>query len=257
MSEDRKIGPPLTDETHAAAEREELGGTENEAELHPPTQEHIRARLLLMVGLAERGFMEIEPTDEPDKPRQALVQELRDAAAWDTAEPWERQALECPVGTLDEKLQWKLPWQTEGAIVLAWSLQIAELPAYDQQVQEDDLLAARDRLMAGGMLPGVRTKSEIDQLAFQMLAIHWRLRQFYLERQAMDFAEYAPRAWCGPMDLSLARLIGGDLAVGGVPLAAASEESWLSAIGIMEERRKAVHWLLGHNPVYSENDTGT
>jgi hypothetical protein len=142
-------------------------------------------------------------------------------------------------------------------MVLAWALELAELPSYDQQVDVHELYKVAEHLEASESPPSLRPRSDLEQLAFQMLAIHWRLTEFSVTPKAMDFEEYAPRAWCGAMDLSLARLVDHDLAVRGVPLSQASEEAWKIASGIMEERRRAIHWLLGHDPVYSENDTST
>jgi len=42
-----------------------------------------------------------------------------------------------------------------------------------------------------------------------------------------------------------------------VPISKADEYSLIAASGIMEERRKALQWVLGQTPVYSETDTST
>lgn len=222
----------------------------------PPAEARVVSRLILMTALAKRGFMESLPGPEPA--RQEMVAEVRGSDAWREAEPLEIEELEAPVGTLAGKSAWRLPWMAEGAAVLAWSLGLMKLPAYDEEVIMDDLVAAVSAMEDGTRRPELRPLDEIDALSFQMLAIHWRLRQFETEAAAMDFKAYAPRAWCGPMDLSLARLSeNNDLEVAGQTLAEASEEAWKRASGIMHERRMAAHWLLGHAAVYSENDTST
>jgi hypothetical protein len=143
-------------------------------------------------------------------------------------------------------------------MVLAWALGFGELPPYDQQVDPTDLYAATDRVFLhdDGTI-AMRPLEQLETLAFQMLAIHWRLRQFYLDHKAMDFIAFAPKAWCGPMDLTLARIMEKDLEINGRPLAQSAESEWICASGIMEERRKALYWLLGQDPVYSQNDTST
>ena len=234
-------------------------GIENDAEheLRPPTLEQIQARLVLMAALVDRGVMEDSPDIEGEQQRAALVKGLRGSLAWELAEPFEREALECPAGELKDQTTRNLEWLSEGAMVLAWALQLADLPAYDEQVDVYVLYDVRDRLIEGSVVSVLRDAQVIDKLAFQMLAIHWRLQQYSLESKALDFVDYAKRAWCGPMDLSLAKLIDNDLAVGNAPFVVAPEEAWRCANGIMQERRKAAHWLLGHEPVYSENDAST
>lgn len=233
--EDNKTPPPQTGE--------------------PPAEARVVSRLVLMGALTSRGIMERDAGAEAQ--RQKMVEGLRGSHAWQEGEPAETAELEAPVGTLAEKSAWRLPWQAEGAAVLAWALGLMELPPYDAEVDVDALAQVISTLESGTCRPELRPLDELDALSFQMLAIHWRLRQFQVEPKALDFVDYAPRAWCGPMDLSLARLAGRDLEVRGVPLSEASEAAWKTTAGIMEERRMAIHWLLGHASVYSENDTST
>ncbi len=221
----------------------------------PPAMARVVSRLILMGALVTRGIMEQNPEHEPQ--REEMVTDLRGSDAWREADPAEMAELETPVGELPEKSAWRLPWQSEGAAVLAWALGLMNLPPYDEQVDLDALFAMIRGLEDGTCQPELRPLDELDALSFQMLAIHWRLRQFQVEPKAMDLVDYAPRAWCGPMDLSLARLAGRDLEVEGVPLNEATEEAWKTTAGIMQERRMAIHWLLGHASVYSENDTST
>jgi hypothetical protein len=232
------------------------GGSEESA-CEAPNAERVLARLILMTALVNRGFIESSPTDEMESTRQNMIEAIADSPAWEEAESWESDALQTPVGETDDRLKWQLPWLSEGAMVLAWAMELADLPSYDQQVDTKLLYDLEEKVRSRKPAPPLRPLSEMQTLAFQMLAIHWRLRQFHVKGEAMDFAAYAPKAWCGPMDLSLARLIDNDLEVNGRPLSQASEEQWKTAAGIMEERRKAINWLLGHHPVYSETDTST
>ncbi len=165
--------------------------------------------------------------------------------------------LETPLGKLDEKSVWNVTWQCEGAIVLAWALRLAELPAYDEQVSVDLLYEIGLRPEVAALVSSLRTREEMEALDFQMLAIHWRLRQYSLEGKAMDFVAFAPTAWCGPMDLSLARLIDNDLEVNGARIDESPEPAWRIAAGIMQERRQAVEWLLGGDALYSLNLANT
>lgn len=232
-----------------------VGGAED-AVGEPPDAERVISRLILLASLVERGLLETESPRQAERLRQEMVEGLHESVASE-AEEWEVHALHTPIGGLDEKLKWKLPWLSEGAMVLAWSLELTELPAYDVQVDTKALHEIAKKVARAQPGPALRPAFDIQTLAFQMLAIHWRLRQFYLKGEPMDFVAYAPKAWCGPMDLSLARLADNDLEVRGKPLSRSSEEAWKTAAGIMEERRTAINWLMGHHPIYSETDTST
>lgn len=249
----------LPDHTPVAVEAEEMGEVDedHEGSVEPPALEQAVARFGLMVALVERGFLEQGPVKKGEVERLRILEDLKRADIWTEAEEWESRALEAPVGRLDDKIQWKLPWLSEGAVVLAWALRLSDLPPYDEQVDVQILYQIRDKVMASRRECELRSLEEMETLSKRMLAIHWRLRQFYIKKEAMDFAEYAPRAWWGAMDLGLARLIDNDLEINGRALASAPEESWRCASGIMEERRTAVLWLLGASDRYSEVDTST
>jgi hypothetical protein len=248
--------PSLSSPADAESASEE---TQFDPPTNPPHPDRVVNRLRVMEALIQRGLMEREADDPTmETHRQEMLADLQRTTAWSEVEPWEVAALERGVGTLSEKETWQLPWLSEGAMVLAWGLGAGELPPYDQQVDPADVYAATDRIaLHGEDSIALRPMEQLETLAFQMLAIHWRLRQFHLDHKAMDFLEFAPRAWCGPMDLTLARIQENDLEINGQPLSQSSEPNWICASGNMEERRKAIYWLLGHSPIYSETDTST
>lgn len=221
----------------------------------PPEPDRILRRFLMLAALARRGFM--ESSGESEAMRQKIIRSLKAQGAWEEAEDWESKALETPVGNLGEKLGWKLPWLCEGAAVLAWAMGLYPLPAYDQEADVSQLDEIASGVMSGDLTPTFRSQEEIKVLKKQMHAIHWRLRQFYLKPQPMDFVAFAPTAWWGAMDLSLARIQDQDLEVCGQALADAPEEDWKRTSGILEERRTAIHWLLGDSEIYSKTDTSS
>lgn len=242
-------------QAHDVYEPEDGPGVTEDAPVEPPSQERVINRLLLLGSLVNRGFMEQHEVGEDI--RLDAIAGLQESEAWAEGDPEELRLLQAPVGALSEKEAWKLPWLSEGAVVIAWALGILDLPPYDEQVEVQKLFSAIDDLEGGVIIPRLRPLPEIEALSAQMLAVHWRLRQFSLDQKPMDFAEYATRAWFGPLELTLARLKDNDLEINGVTLSKSPEDNWKIASGIMEERRMAVHWLLGENPMYSENDTST
>lgn len=242
---------------HEADDHEVPAFGEEEIVLDAPETERLIRRLCVLAALVERGFLEEPDVPDAEATQRSNLEALRKADALDEAEPDELKWLEAPIGSLEDKEKWALPWLSEGGMVIAWSLGLAELPPYDRQVDVHRLYEIAKGLQDGSLKPERRASSEIEQLAFQMLAIHWRIRQFSIDGKSIDFPAYAAKAWCGPMDLALARIVEGDLAIGKTPIGEASEQDWKMAGGIMEERRRAIHWVLGHHPVYSENDTAT
>jgi hypothetical protein len=255
ISADDDADPEAQLPAHEPVQNEDPEPADEPPACDPPTESRVISRLTFMGALVNRGFMEEHP--EGEALRLKMLDGFRGSDAWQKGEKDEIQALETPVGELPERLGWELPWLSEGAAVLAWSLGLMELPAYDEQVETDELYKVIGNLENEALAPKLRSPEELEKLSSQMFCIHWRLRQFSVEPKAMDLAEFAPRAWWGAMDLSLARLRNNDLEIQGAPLIEASEEDWKCTSGIMEERRKAIHWLLGRSPVYSETDTST
>lgn len=242
-------------EPRNASDAQGAVNADDDVPFDPPTAERVIHRLILMGSLVNRGFM--EQREDGELLRAKALADLQGTEAWHESEPDEFKILQTPVGELQEKDGWKLPWLSEGAAVLAWALGLLELPPYDEQIDVQALYDAIGDLEKGASQSQLRPAPEIEALSLQMLAIHWRIRQFALDQKPMDFAEYSTRAWFGPLELTLARLNENDLDVQGSPISRAPEEHWKPASGIMEERRRAIHWLLGVNPVYSENDTST
>lgn len=235
----------------------EDGDETEEGPAEPPTMERVAARFVLLMALVERGFLEPQSDRNLKEKWAEMLEGIRDTSAWEEADSEELRVLQTPLGQLGEGKATALPWLSEGAAILGWALNLVDLPAYDEQVDVYKLHDVRDSLGGDAWRMTMRSREELEKLAFQMLAIHWRIRQYMVEPKAMDFVEFAPRAWCGPMDLGLARLVNNDLAIGRKPISQASERERILAGGIMEERRKAIHWLLGRHAVYSENDTRT
>jgi hypothetical protein len=98
----------------------------------------------------------------------------------------------------------------------------------------------------------LRAAEELEDCADRQLAVHWRLREFSLRPEHMDFQAYALNCPWARMPLEGLRLIEGDLAIGAVPLVQAPEAAWRSCLSIAAERHQAANWLLGQDPTYSE-----
>jgi len=231
-----------------------------EDELIPPAPSRVAARALALSAVTCRGFVEQEA-------EQARSFWLR-AREWflslgidDEFEARERRTIDTPLGGLERQAQIDATWLSEGMAVLAWALGRSELPPYDSPVVAGDvanslgfLCSLEETVLAR---PSLRPLSELEACREEIFAIHWRLRDFSIRPTPIDFAEFARNAWFGPLRLGQARLVDGDLAVGGVTIALAPQMARAHCMSIAQERHRAANWLCGYGEVYSEVDTST
>jgi hypothetical protein len=235
-----------------------------EAAPTPPTAERVAQRALGLAAVAGRGLLEQEDAARMDVEanRRRVVAWVEAAGVLEELELDEWAVLQSPVGALTKQAAVNASWRLEGLGVLAWALRLYDLPAYDQLIDVWPLLravgfldadAARSLLAAAA----VRPPAELQALSKPLFALHWRLREFTLKPQAMDFATFAADAWFGPLDLTALRLIEGDLALRGHAVGAAPREASQSVLSATRERRVAINWLLGRGEIYSKVDTPT
>jgi len=237
---------------------------EEEEEPEPPTAQRVAQRALALVAVTARALLEQEDAKDPmvEARRQQLLDWVGTLGVSDELEPDEWKVLQRPAGSLDQQAALNATWRLEGLGVLAWALKRFELPPYDQLVDPGPLLhslgflneeTARSLLQA----PELRTSEELDEMGKQLLGLHWRLRDFTLRPQAMDFAKFAREAWFGPMDITPFQLVDGDLGLAGKAISKAPREIFQRSISSAMERHQAINWLHGYSRVYSETDTST
>jgi hypothetical protein len=112
---------------------------------------------------------------------------------------------------------------------------------------------ARDLLAS----PVLRPREEIAALRDRLFALHWRLADFTLRPQRMDFAEFARTSWFGPLDISGVPLAEGDLALRGAPIDRAAPGLLIAIHSATQERHLAANWLSEGPERYSEADVST
>lgn len=100
--------------------------------------------------------------------------------------------------------------------------------------------------------PRLRDGSEIETFANRMLMIHWRLCHFEADRRAIEFEELVESPGSPFPDVRGIRYVNKDLAIGKVALSEAHEQEWAKVMSIVMERHRAVNWLMGDAPTYSE-----
>ena len=230
----------------------------------PPDANRVARRAIVLAAVAARGVLEMQwhqgHTEVADNlPRiRKWIEELNLRGECEPIE-WER--IVTPVEEMSQQAMIDCIWRLEGLGVLAWVLELFDLPRYDVLVEIDDVLGAVGFLSqeAPAFLtnPQMRGQKELNQLAEQILACHWRLRDFSLRPIAIDFREFGKNCWFGPISTDWAEIVDGDLALEGTPIVSASEEVWSRCSSCAMERHMAINWLLGQSVVYSEADTST
>lgn len=258
------VMPQLPPERVIAPDSELAKEEEEKEESEPPTAERVARRALALSAVTARALLEQEDATDPlvEARRKQLLDWITVIGIDDELEPDEWKVLQRPIGTLDPQATINATWRLEGLGVLSWALGRFKLPEYDQLVDAEVLLSSvgfLDEPAARALLesPVLRPTAELQDLGTQILALHWRLRDFTLRPQALDFTNFSQTAWFGSFDLSRFRLIGNDLALGKYAISQAPDEVFQPAVSSAMERHLAFNWLRGYSLIYSETDTST
>jgi len=230
---------------------------QDEDVLTPPTAARVAQRALVLASLACRASLE----EEPEHP--TAVRTYQDLTEWIPAmgikgefEPAEWEVISSPLGQLPERDRIDMSWRSEGLAMLAWALRRIEFPLYDQQVDGpavgDALGFLNDDARKLLDAPELRSAEELDWLVELTLAVHWRLREYSLRPNAMNFAGFALKCQWAAMPVSDLTLVENDLALRGNPVSRAPERVFGECLSIARERQQAANWLIGTEPVYTE-----
>lgn len=228
----------------------------------PPSAERVARRALVLAAVVCRSGIEKDAGNEQAETfRGVVVTWLEKLRLSSEAEPAEVELLKKPLGSLDRREAINASWKTEGLAVLSWSLGRYGLPAYDAQADGPTAGQALgflcDEKETVLERPQLRSPKEMELLSESLFSAHWRLRQFSLDQQPMDFQEFARTARFGPLSLEGLRLRERDLEIKGKALSASSEPAWREVMSIVQERHQAILWLQGSDELYSRVTTDT
>ncbi|MBB1473743.1 DUF4272 domain-containing protein [Luteimonas sp. MC1782] len=234
-----------------------------EAGLHPrPGARHVHARALALASIACRAALEQDPGDPEAEAMHLRLRAWLDATHLMAAlEPAEVELITTPLGRLADKAAIDASWRAEGLYVLAWAMDLQPGLAHDRLV--DPVAAAEvvgflhDTPLDRDPAPQLRGERALDTFAAQQLALHWRLRDWQLHPQPMDFAAFVRECSWASLDVDESALLDGDLAIEGVRIDQADDEQLQRCLSIAGERHQAANWLLGGDPLYSNVDTST
>jgi hypothetical protein len=228
----------------------------------PPVARRVAERMYAMLAVAYRGVLDINP-ERPN--RDAYLARLADwfwtLDVGHELEEYERYVLDQPLGAVGTDEAQQLSLTLESVAVLAWSLQLVEMPAHDQLVQAkrlaDVLGLFREDTRFVIDSAELRCEAVLRAAADRVLAVHWRLREFELSPRPIDFAAMCRDSWFGALDADALPIIDNDLALGGQPIARADPSLRQRVKLATQHRHRAINWLCGHHTLFSHVDTST
>lgn len=94
--------------------------------------------------------------------------------------------------------------------------------------------------------PELRLAEDLREYNEFIYNLHWRVRDFSLNRRSYDFESLARKAWGEPVQRHGLVLQERDLCVGGVPISRTEEPAWRTLASITQERHRASNWLIGY-----------
>ena len=174
---------------------------EVDVNLRPPAA--VAGRLLALVGLARRGFLEqpleMIADDTPEAERYDLISWLEEERLAEFLTPLERAILNAPIGSLSPEDTAAATWGIEGAAVLAWALRsIPELAGYDEATNAatviDVLPATWSRTTEFRAAAMLRDEPDIAQARERAEVWHDRADLYWMIQDGWEDEDAEPRA---------------------------------------------------------------
>jgi Domain of unknown function (DUF4272) len=237
--------------------------SDGHVELLQANSVRVARRALILAAIACRGSID---SNAGRIEAETLQTRILDWVAFlkleDELDPHEKKILNTPLGKLESTEVIEATWSVEGLAVLAWALNQFELPRHDEKVDPYRLTDSLHFLSedAAELIPSRRLRSTAELKAFRetIYAIHCRLRDFARNRQRKDFAAWVDREWIDVLKIDAAHLIvHGDLGIDDREISEAEQHNLQTCEWLTFRRHRAIVWLLGNHPVYSETPVDT
>lgn len=231
-------------------------------EFMPPPASRVAARAIALVAVSCRSVLEMEDSrDLAELKRLHVCEWLDRLGVIEELEDSEMSVLDTPYRMLDQRAVVNAEWRGEGMLVLAWALGRSELVRYDQVCDSaqvaSELGFLHERPETALAKPALRDRGEISRWRDTYLTVHWRLREYQLHAEPIDFPDVVSWFNRGPLRLDGLDLVDGDLAICGRRIDRVSFDEFAQTFSIVIERHKAFNWLLGAARVYSAVSTDT
>jgi hypothetical protein len=237
--------------------------TLEQEESDPPTGERVARRAIALCAVTMRAMLEQDAMDpDAQETYRDMLRWLKSSGVEDELEPDEWEVVQRPLGKLDSQSHINATWRLEGLCMLAWALGKFEVPPHDQMVDVHELwrsLGLLDDPLTRELLerPGLRSMEEMRAMQERNFALHWRLRNYGLRPELMDFQEFASKCWFGPLSIEGVALVDGDLGLLGKRIDEATDDELALVSSIALERHLAINWLCDGPVVYSDADVST
>ena len=236
---------------------DEIHSGEVPAESKPVTAGRVACRAMVLSAVTCRGSLEDVAADPEVKELHGRLLDWLDLLnLWDEAEASEQSMLRAPLGSLSVEVALQAGWYSEGVAVFSWALNLLDLPKHDEQV---DVYTVTDALWfldkaAKKVIDNAQFRSPAELEAYSELiyTIHSRLRDYTRNRVPKDFTQWIEKSWLDVLSVSDDLTMQNDLAVDDKPLNELEESRLQEVMSITLERHRAIIWLLGEQPTYSE-----
>ena len=231
---------------------------EQDSEFVPPTPDRVCWRAFVLASITCRASLEEAPQHPDAICTYGRLQEwIVDEDLRQEFEAQEWDGVIAPLGALKRRDRIDMSWRTEGLVVLAWALQRSELPPHDRQADGPsvgDAIGFFEEDAVGKLIADSwqRSEDELGWLVEMTLAVHWRLRQYSLHPEPIDFVDFAEKCQWAEMPIADLPTIDRDLALRGKPICNAPESLLSECTSIARERQQAANWLAGYHEQYSE-----
>jgi hypothetical protein len=181
---------------------------------------------------------------------------------WDAVESSEEKILHTSLGKLEQQDVLRATWYVEGLAILAWTLKQFEFPRHDQEVDPVEVADAvwflsedAEELIRTARL---RDPTELEACRELLYAIHSRLRDFIRSRGRKNFTRWIEKTWIDVLRLEATHLIvDDDLGIDDKPISEAEDYRIQECMHITFERHRAINWLFGGYPSYSQTPVDT
>jgi hypothetical protein len=225
-------------------------------------------RLVCLMVISARGYFEDLLSDcEPEsvvatQDIENLMLWLREERLWPSLSKKETTILELTPGMWSKKDRVNTSWRVEAAGVIAWTLGLVEMPAYDKQFRSHGIMDVlpEPHTSTQEWVCGAALQPEEQILASRDVAELWlwRARTTRLQKDGRKpgvkgtYEEFiAGAAEAGERD-SLFKRHSGDFPAFGKAYRDLSENEWHTMTSIATERLYGLNWVCGYGSDWDE-----
>jgi hypothetical protein len=223
----------------------------------------VARRSLILAAVVCRGSIDSGAGDaEAESLHKRIPEWLSELGIWDEVEPSEEKVLRAPLGGLAANDVIRVTWYAEGLAVLAWALNRLEFPRHDEKVDpyavSDSLWFLSEDAAEVISTAKLRGPTEFEACRELLYAIHCRLRGVIRNKRQENFTSWLKRAWIDTLRLDAAHLIvHNDLAIDDKAIYEVEDTRLQECEWVTCERHRAIIWLLGGYPIYSQTPVDT